>query len=65
MSVTINGEKAEVAEKLLSDYLKDAGYDIQRIAVERNGEIVVKAQYESTHLQDGDTVEIVSFVGGG
>ena len=65
MSVTINGEKAEVAGKLLSGYLKDAGYDIQRIAVELNGEIVLKAQYESTRLQDGDTVEIVNFVGGG
>jgi len=65
MSVTINGEKVEVAGRLLSDYLKDAGYDIQRIAVELNGEIVLKAKYESTRLQDGDTVEIVSFVGGG
>jgi len=55
----------EVAGRLLSDYLKDAGYDIQRIAVELNGEIVLKAKYESTRLQDGDTVEIVSFVGGG
>ena len=65
MSVTINGEKAEVAGKLLSDYLKDAGYDIRRVAVELNGEIVLKALYESTRLKDGDTVEIVSFVGGG
>ncbi|MBQ7652471.1 MAG: sulfur carrier protein ThiS [Victivallales bacterium] len=65
MSVTINGEKAEAAGKLLSDYLKDAGYDIQRIAVELNGEIVPKVNYDSTRLQDGDTVEIVSFVGGG
>ena len=65
MSVTINGEKAEVAGKLLSDYLKDTGYDIRRVAVELNGEIVLKALYESTRLKDGDTVEIVSFVGGG
>ncbi len=65
MSVTINGEKAEVAGKLLSDYLKEAGYDIRRIAVELNGEIVLKAQYDSIRLQDGDTVEIVNFVGGG
>jgi sulfur carrier protein len=65
MSVTINGEKADVAGKTLSDYLKDVGYDIRRVAVELNGEIVLKSQYESTRLQDGDRVEIVSFVGGG
>ena len=36
-----------------------------RIAVERNGDIVPKAQYDETMLCDGDVVEVVSFVGGG
>ena len=34
-------------------------------AVERNGDIVPKAQYDETVLKDGDSVEVVSFVGGG
>ena len=37
----------------------------QRIAVERNGEIVPRRTYGETVLQDGDVLEIVSFVGGG
>ncbi len=65
MSVIINGEEVEAAGKTLSDYLKDGGYDIRRVAVELNGEIVPKSRYESTRLRDGDRVEIVSFVGGG
>ena len=40
-------------------------YDPKRIAVERNGDIVPKAQYPDTVLEDGDSVEVVSFVGGG
>ena len=35
------------------------------VAIEKNGEIVPKALYESTLLKDGDILEVVSFVGGG
>ena len=65
MSVIINGEQVEAAGKTLAVYLDEAGYDVRRIAVERNGEIVTKAQYSTTVLQDGDKVELVRFVGGG
>ena len=37
----------------------------KRVAVERNGQIVPKAQYDGIVLEDDDVVEIVSFVGGG
>ena len=33
--------------------------------MERNGEIVPKAAYGETILQDGDVIEVVNFVGGG
>ncbi len=51
--------------KTLADYLTAHGFEPTRVAVERNGDIVPKAQYGQTILQDGDTVEIVRFVGGG
>ena len=38
---------------------------MQRVAVEKNGEIVPKAEYSDTVLKNGDSIEIVSFVGGG
>ena len=63
--VKINGMELDVAGKALSEYLATTDYDHKRIAVERNGDIVPKAQYGATILQDGDTVEVVSFVGGG
>ncbi|MDE6773465.1 MAG: sulfur carrier protein ThiS [Treponemataceae bacterium] len=53
------------AGKTLAEYLATTDYDPKRIAVERNGAIVPKAQYADTVLQDGDTIEVVSFVGGG
>ncbi|MCD7829622.1 MAG: sulfur carrier protein ThiS, partial [Clostridiales bacterium] len=45
--------------------LARAGYRKEYIVVERNLEIIPKANYETELLQDGDTVEIVQFVGGG
>ena len=63
--VKINGEAMDLAGKTVAEYLATASYDPKRIAIERNGDIVPKAQYEETVLKDGDSVEVVSFVGGG
>ncbi len=64
--VKVNGETIEhIAGKSVSEFLAENGCDMKRIAVELNGDILPKAKYESTELQDGDCVEIVRFVGGG
>ena len=63
--VKINGEEQNIAGKTLAEYLSAANYDSRRIVVERNEDIVPKAQYAETVLVDGDSIEIVSFVGGG
>ena len=63
--VKVNGESKDIAGKTIAEYLATTNYDMKRIAVERNGDIVPKAQYAETVLQDGDSIEIVSFVGGG
>ena len=63
--VKVNGTELDIAGKTLTEYLAITNYDMKRIAVERNGDIVPKAQYCETVLQDGDSLEIVSFVGGG
>lgn len=63
--VKINGELVDVAGKTITEYLVTTSYDVKRIAIERNGEIVAKVTYESTVLMEGDIIEVVSFVGGG
>ncbi|MBQ8185659.1 MAG: sulfur carrier protein ThiS [Clostridia bacterium] len=63
--VKVNGKELDIAGKTISEYLAGTDYDPKRIAVERNGEIVFKSEYDVTVLEDGDSVEIVSFVGGG
>lgn len=63
--VVINGEKLDIDGMLLLTYLEENNYPLERIAVEINEEIVPKSQYDTVVLNDGDTVEVVSFVGGG
>ena len=63
--VKVNGTELDLAGKTVSEYLATTNYDPKRIAVERNGDIVFKSQYDVTILKDGDRLEIVGFVGGG
>lgn len=66
MQVRINGEIRDVPERLTVESLL-AHLEIKetRVAVERNREIVSKADYRTTPIDAGDELEIVSFVGGG
>ena len=63
--VKINGEMTDAAGAVLEDILVEKGFNMKFIAVEINEHIVKKADYPETILQDGDTVEVVSFVSGG
>ena len=63
--VKINGNQENAAGKTLAEYLETTSFDTRRIAVEINGEIVPKAQYANTLINDGDIIEVVSLVGGG
>lgn len=61
-----NGSVAPLqGEPTLLEYLLQSGFDPACVAVERNGEIVAKSLFPEIRLKDDDTLEIVSFVGGG
>ena len=66
MTVKLNGELREVPEGLtleaLIEWLK---FPRDRVAVERNLEIVPKARWTVTPIQPGDQLEVVHLVGGG
>lgn len=64
--VKINAKEVEVKNgtKLL-EIIKDFKFDINRIAVEKNGEILSKNIWKDDLLSKNDNYEIVEFVGGG
>lgn len=62
----VNGEEKMITAPVsILAYLQENGYDPTRVAVERGGAIVPRAQFEGTVLSNEDTLEIVTFVGGG
>ncbi len=62
----VNGvEKPLPRPMTAQEYLEENGYQIARVAMERNGRILPKASFAETMLEEDDTLEIVSFVGGG
>ena len=66
MNITLNGEKRDVPEGLtVRGLLGHLKIQTEKVAVELNLEIVKKAAYDSTTLQEGDSLEVVSFMAGG
>jgi sulfur carrier protein len=66
ISLRINGKTVELERPTgLLAYLDQLGVNPRAIAVEYNGTIIERSEYEAFVLQEGDTVEIVRMVGGG
>lgn len=64
--VKVNGTFIELDKsQTLHDFLTSQKFNMGMIVVERNGEIVPKATYKDVVLDDEDTLEVVTFVGGG
>jgi thiazole synthase len=66
IEIQINGEPRRVAGPLsLSDLLAELGLTPEKIALERNREIVPRSAYGQVMIGQGDALEIVHFIGGG
>ncbi len=69
MKLSINGQEREFSEldrePLLTRLIELLEMKADRIAIERNGDIVPRSTWSSAVLQPNDKLEIVQFVGGG
>jgi len=66
MNLTINGEdRVFVSISTVSNLLVQLNMKPDRVAVELNRDLLARDRWAATQLQDGDTLEIVHFVGGG
>lgn len=65
-TIVLNGEDHHAAEgATVASLLGELELDPRQVAVERNREIVPRANYGATQLSEGDHLEVVTFVGGG
>jgi len=69
MQFVINGQSRDFAdlrpESTVADLIETLGLKGDRLAIERNGDIVSRADWTATPVASGDKFEIVHFVGGG
>ena len=69
MKLKINGEIKTINEPneelLLEALLENLGYKPQLVVVELNGEIINPKVWVSTKIKNGDSLEVVTIVGGG
>ena len=66
LAITVNGEARRVpAPATVADLLRHLQLDPRTVVVELNQHIVRRPQLAETELAEGDTVELVHFVGGG
>jgi sulfur carrier protein len=65
MNIVVNGEPMSIESLSVQGLLERLNIDPRRVAVELNIDILPKPDYETTMLKDGDSLEIVHFVGGG
>jgi len=66
MHIKLNGKAQEFPAGLnIEGLMRTLALSSKQVAIERNGEIVPRSQYASTPVAEGDTVEIVQFIGGG
>ena len=66
IEIVVNDKTMAVAAgSTITDLLAELQIEVQRVAVERNRQVVRRNQHQATVLAAGDRVEIVGFVGGG
>ncbi|MGE3180657.1 MAG: sulfur carrier protein ThiS [Phycisphaerae bacterium] len=66
MTITVNGQTTEIAGPLnLAQLIAQYELTPNRVAIEVNRELVRRAEYPDKTIADGDTIEIVTLVGGG
>lgn len=66
MEIIVNGDRRTVPDNLtVEGLLEFLQMRSNRVAIERNREILPRAQWQATQIQSNDSFEIVQFVGGG
>jgi thiamine biosynthesis protein ThiS len=65
MRIQVNGDTRDVAARTVLALVEELGFDVRKVAVERNLAIVPRSLHGETALAEGDRIELVQFVGGG
>lgn len=65
MKITLNGQSKDISSATIADIVGQYCANRKNIITEVNGAIIPSASWASTSIKEGDTIELVAFVGGG
>ena len=65
MEITVNGVPEHTGHETLEELVRSRGLETGALIVEHNFKVIPKETWDQTRLQPGDTIELLSFVGGG
>ncbi|MGB9711082.1 MAG: sulfur carrier protein ThiS [Thermodesulfovibrio sp.] len=65
MKVRVNGNEMDVRATTIAELLQELEINPQRVVVEVNLEIIKRDRFNEYKIKEGDSIEIVNFVGGG
>ena len=65
MELRVNGEDRSFDGSTLHELIASMDLNPGRVAVELNGNIIPRSEFSNVKLKNGDSLEIVHFVGGG
>ena len=67
MNIFVNGNLKQLDSEnvTISTLIVTLNLTGKRLAIEKNGEIVPRSQFDTVNISDGDELEIVGAVGGG
>jgi len=64
MNITVNGKRETISAKSIAAYVEEKGLAPKTLVVEHNGQVIMADQWADTPLNEGDQLELLSFVGG-
>ena len=66
MDITVNGKAREIQDDIcIQELLDQMQLDCMQVVVEHNNNIIPRQRLAETPLNNGDTLEVIHFVGGG
>ena len=65
MNINLNGKTIESQSSTLKDLVRENGLNPGALVAEVNLEVIRQEDWETFQIKDGDSIELLNFVGGG
>jgi sulfur carrier protein len=64
--ITVNGKEYSISENsTLAAFMREHDIAVEKTVVAVNGDVIKREDMESCRLKNGDTIDLMTFVGGG